>query len=273
MTKIISLYSFRDGSGKSTIAANLAAVIAKKKGNVGIIDTNLYAPGLHHFFAIQNMNYYLNDYLMNPAISINQAVHTFNFKIDQKDFKIDIVLSSRKIGDIANIFRTELNYNRLCTGFKDLIDQKKIDYLIIDCPAGIRETTLLSMSISDAIIIVLRLDKQDIQETTMALEIAQKLEIPKKMLIMNKVINNNIDQDDLTAKVQNFFQKQATVIGLLPQSERIMEFSIPKKFQGVSSLPPSDESDISGLFYANYPEDPWSKEIEKIANKVISRIY
>ena len=52
-----------------------------------------------------------------------------------------------------------------------------------------------------------------------------------------------------------------------------MEFSIPKKFQGVYSLPPSDESDISGLFYANYPEDPWSKEIEKIANKVISRIY
>jgi MinD-like ATPase involved in chromosome partitioning or flagellar assembly len=124
MTKIISLYSFRDGSGKSTIAANLAAVIAKKKGNVGIIDTNLYAPGLHHFFAIQNMNYYLNDYLMNPAISINQAVHTFNFKIDQKDFKIDIVPSSRKIGDIANIFRTELNYNRLCTGFKDLIEEK-----------------------------------------------------------------------------------------------------------------------------------------------------
>ena len=53
MTKIISLYSFRDGSGKSTIAANLAAVTAKKKGNVGIIDTNLYAPGLHHFFAIE----------------------------------------------------------------------------------------------------------------------------------------------------------------------------------------------------------------------------
>jgi MinD-like ATPase involved in chromosome partitioning or flagellar assembly len=41
MTKIISLYSFRDGSGKSTIADNLASVIAKKKGNDGIIDTKI----------------------------------------------------------------------------------------------------------------------------------------------------------------------------------------------------------------------------------------
>jgi MinD-like ATPase involved in chromosome partitioning or flagellar assembly len=125
------------------------------------------------------------------------------------------------------------------------------------------------MSISDAIIIVLRPDKQDMQETAMALEIAQKLDIRKKMLIMNKVIGNDKSDDDLTAEVNNFFRQQATVIGILPQSQRIMEFSIPTKYQKIFSLPQSDESDISGLFYANYPEDPWSKKIDKIANKVI----
>lgn len=272
MTKIISLYSFRDGTGKSTIAANLAVAMAKKKRNVGIIDTNLYAPGLHHFFLVQNMNCYLNDYLINPAISISQALHTLNFKVDQVECKIDFVPSSPKIGDIANIFKTELDYQCLCHGFKDITEQKKLDYLIVDCPAGIREPDLLSMSISDAIIIVSRLDKQDFQEATMALEIIQKLEIPKKMLIMNQVITNNIDKDELTAKVQNFFKNQATVIGILPQSESIREFAVPKKLYKLSSLSPTDESDISGLFSANYPEDPWSKEIEKIANKVISRV-
>ena len=50
MTHIAFIHSYRGGTGKSNMAANLAATLADQGQRVGVIDTNLQAPSLHYLF-------------------------------------------------------------------------------------------------------------------------------------------------------------------------------------------------------------------------------
>jgi len=63
--EIISIHSFRGGTGKSNIAANLAAIMALDGKRVAVMDTDMASPGIHVIFGMgrEKMKHTLNDYL------------------------------------------------------------------------------------------------------------------------------------------------------------------------------------------------------------------
>src|SRR5438105_15473650 len=65
MSKIISIHSFRGGTGKSNSTANVAAILAADGRRVGVIDTDIQSPGIHVLFGLDedDMTHSLNDYL------------------------------------------------------------------------------------------------------------------------------------------------------------------------------------------------------------------
>jgi MinD-like ATPase involved in chromosome partitioning or flagellar assembly len=65
MAKIISIHSFRGGTGKSNSTANIASLLASDGLRVGIVDTDIQSPGIHVLFGMNedDMQYSLNDYL------------------------------------------------------------------------------------------------------------------------------------------------------------------------------------------------------------------
>ncbi len=52
MAKIISIHSFRGGTGKSNTTANVATLLAVQGGRVGVIDTDIQSPGIHILFGL-----------------------------------------------------------------------------------------------------------------------------------------------------------------------------------------------------------------------------
>ena len=83
MTKIISTHSFRGGTGKSNVTANIAAILAQKGYRVGVFDTDIQSPGIHIIFHLteNDIRDTLNDYLggiaplrMPPVRSIRPTV-------------------------------------------------------------------------------------------------------------------------------------------------------------------------------------------------------
>ncbi|MFL5804583.1 MAG: ParA family protein, partial [Roseiflexaceae bacterium] len=46
MSQIISIHSFRGGTGKSNTTANVTALLAASGLRVGVIDTDLQSPGI-----------------------------------------------------------------------------------------------------------------------------------------------------------------------------------------------------------------------------------
>ena len=65
MGQIVSIHSFRGGTGKSNVTANLAAQVALANKRVGIVDTDIQSPGIHALFGLDenNMGNTLNDFL------------------------------------------------------------------------------------------------------------------------------------------------------------------------------------------------------------------
>src|SRR4029079_9558436 len=65
-TKCIAFHSYKGGTGKTTIASNCAALLAKKGFKVALLDLDVYAPSLLAYFDRQPRKW-LNDYLLANA--------------------------------------------------------------------------------------------------------------------------------------------------------------------------------------------------------------
>lgn len=76
MAVLIAVHSFRGGTGKSNITANVAALLAAEGRRVGVVDTDIQSPGIHILFGLQqeSMGHCLNHYLWGQC-SLADAAH------------------------------------------------------------------------------------------------------------------------------------------------------------------------------------------------------
>src|SRR5947209_6625914 len=86
MAKIISIHSFRGGTGKSNTTSNIATMIARRGNRVGIVDTDIQSPGVHVIFGLdeEKIGYTLNDYLWGNC-AIKEAAYDVSkiLKVEQ----------------------------------------------------------------------------------------------------------------------------------------------------------------------------------------------
>ena len=72
MAPILSIHSFRGGTGKSNLAANVATLLAAEGRRIGVVDADIQSPGIHVLFGMSQdaMRRSLNDYLWGRSGSI-----------------------------------------------------------------------------------------------------------------------------------------------------------------------------------------------------------
>src|SRR5215216_3378250 len=65
MSRVVSIHSFRGGTGKSNVTANVATILASEGRRVGVVDTDIQSPGIHVLFGLDEgtLTHSLNDYL------------------------------------------------------------------------------------------------------------------------------------------------------------------------------------------------------------------
>ena len=221
MAKIISVHSFRGGTGKSNTAANVAAMLALDGLRVGVVDTDIQSPGIHVLFGLkgEEIAQALNDYLWGKC-SIQQVAQdvTPNLGSDITG-RVFLIPSSIRAGEITRVLREGYDAHLLTQGFRNLIDDLGLDVLIIDTHPGLGEETLLSIVISHTLVIILRPDQQDYEGTGVTVKVARQLKVPRMMLIVNKV-PAVFDADQLKAKVEQAYD--APVAAVLPHSDELM---------------------------------------------------
>lgn len=277
--KIITFYSFRGGVGQSVVAGNVAIAIASKGHKVGIVDLDFLTPGISCLFqpllrSSQNLSYTLNDYIWGRG-SVKIFSYPLNFSQQTRNQEANtlfLIPASFKFGDIARSYNEEIDLKLLCDGLYQLIEELRLDYLIIDPHPGINPVTRLALSIAETMVIVLRPTEQDFQENTFTLEMAQKIGIKKKMMILNQFPKDmllRINPDDLSTAVHKAVQRQASLIGVLPESESMRSEQIPKLLGKLQTFGQSQEDNPKGIFYLDYPLDPWSQAIAKIGDKLL----
>lgn len=252
MSKIVSIHSYRGGTGKSNTTANVAATVARYGYRVGIVDTDIQSPGIHVLFGFDedSLDRSLNDYLWGRR-SITEVAYDVTSVLNNQGTprsKIYLVPSSVKAGEIARVLREGYDVGLLNEGFQDLLDSLKLDYLFIDTHPGLNEETLLSITISDILLLILRPDQQDYQGTVVTVDVARKLEVPRLLMVVNKAPTVfNLAQ--LKQRVEEIYE--APVAGILPHSDEMMVLA------------------SNGIFALKYPNHPLSGVIEAIAKQVM----
>jgi MinD-like ATPase involved in chromosome partitioning or flagellar assembly len=224
MSRVISFHSFRGGTGKSNMAANVATVLAAEGRRVGVVDTDIQSPGIHTLFGLRQeaVRYSLNQYLWG-ACGITQTAHDMTASLDAAlRGRVYLVPSSIKANDIARVMREGYDVGLLNEGFRQLVKELSLDVLMLDTHPGLNEETLLSIAMSNALAIVLRPDHQDYEGTSVTLSVARKLKVPDLVLVVNKT-PPQFDPDQVTERVEKAYQCE--VAAVLPHSDELMALS------------------------------------------------
>lgn len=250
MPTIVSVHSFRGGTGKSNVTANLSTLLAAGGRRVGVIDTDIQSPGIHVLFGLDEarMVHSLNDYLWGKC-GIEQTAHDVTPRPEAANGRVLLIPASIKAGEIARVLRDGYDVGLLNDGIHKLIEALQLDVLMIDTHPGLNEETLLSIAVSHALIVVLRPDQQDYQGTGVTVEVARKLDVPRLMMLVNKV-PAVFDVAEVRARVEKAYG--ANVAGVLPHSEEMMTLG------------------SAGLFVLRYPDHPVTATLKQVAAKLLA---
>ncbi len=221
MATIISVHSFRGGTGKSNTTANLAGLLAGQGYTVGVVDTDIQSPGIHVLFGLdeEHLPYALNDYLWG-ACEIEAAAYDVTAKLPVAvPGRVLLIPSSVRPGEIARVLRDGYDPGLLNDGFQRLIETLSLDVLLIDTHPGLNEETLLSIAISDTLLVIMRPDQQDYQGTGVTVEVARKLDVPRMWLLVNKV-PASFDSAAVRERVERTYD--CPVAAVIPHSDDLM---------------------------------------------------
>lgn len=244
MVDVVCVHSFRGGTGKSNLTANLAAQLARRGRRVGVIDTDIQSPGIHVLFGLAGaeVTASLNDHLWRGR-PIAEVAHDVTGEAGPG--RIHLVPASTRPGEISRVLREGYDAQVLIRGLRTLADELALDTLLIDTHPGLQEETLLSLVVADTLLILLRPDRQDYEGTGITVRIAQDLGVPRTALVVNNV-PPSLDPAGVAGEVARTYDRP--VLAALPHSVEMMTLA------------------SSGVFVLRHPGHPLSARFAAMAD-------
>ncbi|MFY9794565.1 MAG: AAA family ATPase [Candidatus Nitrosopolaris sp.] len=190
MTKCIAFHSYKGGTGKTTLAANLAALLAKKGYRAFLLDLDVYAPSLQAYFEADPKKW-INDFLYEDA-ELEEVILDFtpliesrggsstsnNAEIKGKNRgQLWIGFCNRNKEEIfkmdawsqgtGNYYSSKINLLRRFIQLTELLrSEYQADYIIIDTSPGIRYWSINALTVADTVLLTLKMGDIDIDGTT-----------------------------------------------------------------------------------------------------------
>ncbi len=137
---IIAVASGKGGVGKSTVAVNMAAALARTGAKVGLMDTDIYGPSIPTMF----------DLFERPNITTQKKLiplEKYGIKMVSMGFLVDV--------NQAMVWRGPMATSAIQQFMKD-VEWGELDYMILDLPPGtgdIQLTIVQTVPLSGAVIV------------------------------------------------------------------------------------------------------------------------
>lgn len=245
MPHTISVNSFRRGTGKSNLTANLGALLAASGQNVAIVDMDLPSPSQQTLFGLtdSDIQFTLNDFLWGNC-EIEQAALDLTSRLSLTLGTLHLVPASQRLNEIARVLRGDYYLDLLHDAFDQLAESLKLDTLLIDTHAGLSEETLMVFGLSDAAVILLRSDSLDYEGTAVTVDVARQLEVERIGLVVNELPTQIPSTTALQQVALNYNCEVFSVLHHTPQLAALAS---------------------GGIFGLRYPTHPLTKSFRQIA--------
>ena len=284
MVKTIAFHSYKGGTGKTTIAANLSTLLVSKGYNVLLVDMDVYAPSLHVYFNFKPEKW-MNNYLLDD-LEFTDVIYDFTDIVN--DFYTS-TLSENKVGLFSIVFSnpkkeeiTSLDFQNRDSSKSQMLKKMLYlrektapdviyDYIILDTSPGIRPWSINALAIADVIILSLKMDHIDIEGTKQMADDVYKSFInfgAKSYLLLNRIAGyctpSNLNKG-LISKPGRF------EFTLLEQSETMIELENYLKMDVVSTIPCYCDIQFERQEFVTvlkYPNHPFVGKMNELVNKI-----
>lgn len=295
MSRCIAFHSYKGGTGKTTITANLAALLAKKGYRVLLADFDVYAPSMKTYFG-GSPKKWINDYLFGNS-EIEELLVDFTPILDiDKD---SITRENKTAASMTNggrlwiafsnprkeeIYKLETAFNlgkqvnlnlQILRRFIKLRDEavKKynIDYLIIDTSPGIKYWSINSLAVADTLILTLKMDDLDIEGTANLIhEIYDTFSElgAKSYLLLNRVAGYCVPKGHHNLSMVNSKVEQLPAYSEPNLQAAKTMLSSAAKVEIISAIPCYCDIQFTQkefLTSVNYPNHAFSKQLQILA--------
>ena len=255
MGKIIAVHSYKGGTGKTSLSANLAATYARRGKKVCLMDLDFRAPSLHVVFKKQNLDYWLNDYL-NGVCEIDKVLVDVS-KDHGNGGKLMVALANPSTEAIRDMTAKDRKWEmkalgRLLSLRSALLDDGDFDYIIFDTSPGLQYSSINAIVAADVVLVVTSLDASDINGSQRMTSELYDLFEKKTGILINKVIAEYLSSKEEEKK----FNKYIKTIHTLPVLATIPCFCEVLRAAG------------DFIFSEERPDHPFTETIEKLATKV-----
>jgi chromosome partitioning protein len=289
MTHCIAIHSYKGGTGKTTIAANTAALLVKAGKKVALLDLDIYAPSLHSYFKITPKKW-INDFLDNNAtieetlVDVTESV--YNEKTSSGKFYLGFSNPNRDA-----IFKFEISngteywkkqFRKLVFLREQMITKMYMDYIIIDTSPGIRHWSINALSIADKLILTMKMDDLDIEGTKKLLYEIYTTFIKFgaiSYILMNRISGYcipttwvNSQEEKINSMHSHFEQTGNNPIEMQNPQDVLKGLQEVTGVKYLTPLPCYCDIQFSSrefLTVVNNPHHPFSKNLQIIINEII----
>jgi chromosome partitioning protein len=281
MTRSIAFHSYKGGTGKSTIAANLAASLARQGNNVSLLDLDVYAPSLQVYFD-QKPEAWINDLLSDNArlsdvmVDMTSTIETFALGLNNRNGKLWIGFSNPKKeeiykldGSIGKQKDSKIQLRKFIQLREDLISEYNSDYIIIDTSPGIRYWSINSLALADIIFLTLKFGDLDIEGTKkMATDMYDSFTKfgAKSYLLLNRVAGYCVP--NVISENVHVHEHETLVMSQGSESDLGTALSKEVQMELMSAVPCYCDIQFSRkefLTVLRYPTHPFAKQLERLA--------
>lgn len=241
----IAVASGKGGVGKSTVAVNLAVVLAQSGARVGLLDADIYGPNVPTMMGVDRLPPAAGEKL-SPALAYGVEVMSIGFLV--------------KPGQPL-IWRGPMLHSAIRQFLSD-VEWGELDYLVIDLPPGTGDAPLSlaqSLPLSGALIVTLP-QQVSLDDAYRGLEMFRQLDVPilgvvENMSYLELPDGTRMDVFGAGGAEKLAEQSGVPMLGVVPMDARVR----------------AGGDDGKPVVVAD-PDAPVSKALREMAEKVAARV-
>ncbi len=284
--RTVAFHSYKGGTGKTTLAVNLAAVLAGKGFKVLLIDMDVYAPSLYVYFDFSPTKW-INDYFAERN-GMSEVIYDFTTTINKyqlKDFNnkglFHIVFSNPAKDEITSLDLITRKESSKADMLKKMLNIRErrltltnYDYLILDTSPGIRYWSINSLAISDILILSLKMDNIDVVGTKhMARDVYSSFTLfgAKSYLLLNRVAGYCHPQLTPNLQGNSHMKLHQFESSVKEQSNTITDLEESIQMPVISQIPCYCDIQFEKQEYLTAltnPEHPFASRIDELIGKI-----
>ena len=243
---VIAVASGKGGVGKSTVAVNLAVILAQKGAKVGLLDADIYGPNIPTMMGVDRLGGATPDEKILPGEGHGVKVISIGFMVKPEQ---------------ALIWRGPMLHSAIKQFVND-VEWRELDYLVVDLPPG---TGDVQLSLSQTLelqggVIVTMPQQVSLDDALRGINMFQELKIPIFGVVENMSFLETPDGERMDIFGTGGGEKLAKMtgvpfIGTIPIDPQV-------RVGGDQGMPVS----------LSHPDSPVAKSMVEITEKIAAQV-